>query len=98
MHLQVRRRDRGAIGSGRASMHMMRAHYPAGFRMQPARHSDDRVGTVLAGTLYVGFGERFDEQRLTAVRKGGTWTIPARRPYYLWAKEGAVLLQVMRNG
>lgn len=79
-------------------MHMMRAHYPAGYRMQPAQHSDHRVGTVLAGTLYVGFGEQFEENRLVAIPKGGTWTIPARRPYYLWAKEGAVLLQVMRNG
>ncbi|MBK6005145.1 cupin domain-containing protein [Ramlibacter ginsenosidimutans] len=78
-------------------MHMMRAHYPAGFRVQPARHADHRVATVLAGTLYVGFGERFEENRLVAVPKGATWTIPARQPYYLWAKEGAVLLQVMGN-
>lgn len=79
-------------------MYLMRARYPAGFRKPPDRHAQDRVGTVLSGTIYVGFGEQFNEQQVIAVTQGHTWTIPARKPYYLWAKEGDVVLQVMGNG
>jgi hypothetical protein len=79
-------------------MYVIRTKIPAGFRQAPGRHADDRVGTVLAGTLYVGYGDQFNEQVVTPIPTGRSWTIPARRPYFLWAKEGDVLLQVMGNG
>jgi hypothetical protein len=79
-------------------MYLVRTKFPAGFRQGPGRNPDDQVGTVLSGTLYVGFGEQFNEQHLMPVPPGHTWTVPARRPYFLWAKEGDVLLQVMGNG
>jgi hypothetical protein len=79
-------------------MYMTRARYPSGFRKAPERQPHDRVGIVLSGTLYVGFGERFSEQSIVAVPKGGTWTMPARSSCYMWAKEGDVVLQVIGNG
>lgn len=78
-------------------MYVMRKRVPAGSRFAPDQHAADRVGTVLSGTLYVGFGDRFSEQRVVAVLQGQTWTIPARRACFLWAKEGDVLLQMMGN-
>jgi len=78
-------------------MYLVRTKFPAGFRQGPGRHAHDRVGTVLSGTLYIGFGEQFDEQQVVPISPGHTWTIPARRPYFLWAKEGDVLLQFMSN-
>lgn len=79
-------------------MQVIRTRFPAGFRRPPARHADDRVGIVLAGTLYVGYGDQFNEGKVVAVAPGHTWTIPALKPYFLWAKDGEVLLQVMGNG
>jgi hypothetical protein len=79
-------------------MYLVRTKFPAGFRQGPGRRPHDQVGTVLSGTLYIGFGEQFNEQQVVPVPPGHTWTIPARRPYFLWAKEGDVLLQVMGNG
>jgi hypothetical protein len=79
-------------------MYVTRTKIPAGARQAPARHAQDRVGTVLSGTLYVGYGDQFNEQRVTPVPTGQTWTIPALRSCFLWAKEGDVLLQVMGNG
>lgn len=79
-------------------MYVIRTRFPAGFRQAPDRHGHDRIATVLAGTLYVGFGEKFNEQKVMAVPTGRTWTIPARKACFLWAKEGEVLLQVMGNG
>lgn len=79
-------------------MYVVRTRFPSGCRQGPGRHSHDRVGTVLSGTLYVGFGDRFDEDCVTRVGAGRTWTVPARTTYFLWAKEGDVLVQVMGNG
>jgi hypothetical protein len=79
-------------------MYLVRTKFPAGYRQGPGRHTDDRVGTVLSGTLYLGFGEHFNEQQVVPIPPGHTWTVPALRPYFLWAKEGDVLLQVMGNG
>lgn len=74
-------------------MYVTRTRVPAGCRQTPGPRSFDRVGTVLSGTLYVALGE----QAPVAVAEGRTWTIPARTPCVLWAKEGDVLLQVMGN-
>ena len=79
-----------------AFRHLVRTKFPAGFRQGPG-HAHDRVGTVLSGTLYLGFGERFNEQQVLPVPPGHTWTVPASRPYFLWVKEGDVLLQVMSD-
>ena len=79
-------------------MFVTRQRIPSGCRKAPTFHVDDRVAIVLDGTLLVGFGDRFDEQALIVVSKGSTWTIPARKPYFLWARDGEVLLQVMGNG
>ena len=79
-------------------MHVTRTMFPAGFRKAPSRHPQHCVGTVLSGTLYVGFGDHFNEQEVVAVAVGQSWTVPARNPYFLWAKEGAVLVRVIVNG
>jgi hypothetical protein len=79
-------------------MYIERKKLPAGFRQQPARDASHRVVTVVSGTLHIGFGDSFNESAAMPMTKGHTWTIPARKPYYLWAKEGEVLVQVVSNG
>ena len=56
-------------------------------------HPDDRIVTVLSGTLSVGFGSIFDETRLRAVPAGAVYLCPADQPHYLWAREGDVEFQ-----
>lgn len=56
-------------------------------------HPDSRHTTVLSGTLYVGFGEEFDESKMIAVPPGSLYVAPAHVPHYLWAKEGEVVYQ-----
>ena len=51
-------------------------------------HPDERHTTVLSGTIYVGFGETFDVDKLVAVPTGAVYVAPANAPHYIWAKEG----------
>ncbi|HXH02230.1 MAG TPA: cupin domain-containing protein [Candidatus Competibacteraceae bacterium] len=57
------------------------------------RHPDTRYTTVLSGTLYVGFGDAFDESKLVIVPAGGVYVAPANVSHFLWAKEGDVTYQ-----
>ncbi len=48
---------------------------------------------MLEGTIYVGFGEKFDENNVVAVPTGGVYVAPAGVPHYIWAKDGPALYQ-----
>jgi quercetin dioxygenase-like cupin family protein len=82
----------------KAGMYAYRAKFPANFRNQPHFHPDDRIATVISGTLYVGFGEQFDESKMKALPAGSIWTEPARQPHFVWAKDGEVVIQIIGNG
>ena len=79
-------------------MYVFRYRFPANFKVQPHFHPDDRVATVLSGTLYVGYGEQFDEAGLKALPAGSIWTEPAKQAHFVWAKDGEVTIQVVGNG
>src|SRR5258707_2086282 len=42
-------------------LYVYRVKFPPGFKNVPHYHPDDRVVTVLSGTIYMGYGEKFDE-------------------------------------
>jgi quercetin dioxygenase-like cupin family protein len=98
---------RTATGLERANMvgndqqpgpYVYRARFPVDFRVHPHFHPDDRVVTVISGTLHMGFGEQFDEGRMRALPPGSFWTEPAGQPHYVWAKNGEVVIQVIGHG
>lgn len=62
-------------------------------RIPPHTHPDTRNSTVLSGTLYVGFGEHFDETAMVAIPEGHLYVAPANVPHYLWARDGQVTYQ-----
>lgn len=82
----------------KAGLYADRFKLPANFRKQPHFHPDDRVVTVMSGTLYVGFGEHFDESKMKALPAGSIWTEPAKQSHFVWAKDGEVVIQVIGNG
>ena len=81
----------------KAGMYTYRARFAANFRNQPHFHPDERNGTMISGTLYVGFGEQFDESRMKALPAGSIWTEPAKQPHFVWAKDGEVIIQIIGN-
>jgi quercetin dioxygenase-like cupin family protein len=76
-------------------MYMYRSRFPAGYKVQPHFHPDERVVTVMSGTLYMGYGEQFDERAMKVLPPGSIWTEPAKQPHFVWAKDGEVVIQVV---
>ena len=82
------------VGSEHAAgLYQLRVKLAQGGQIPPHTHPDTRNSTVLAGTLYVGFGPRFDESKVVAIPTGGLYVAPANVPHYLWAKDGEVEYQ-----
>ena len=79
---------------------MYRVRFPAtlNYRRLPHFHPDDKIVTVLVGTIYVGYGEQFDEGGMKALGPGSIWTEPMKQPHYVWAKDGEVVIQVVGFG
>jgi quercetin dioxygenase-like cupin family protein len=76
-------------------MYVYRIRFPANFKVLPHFHPDERVITVLSGTMYVGYGERFDENTMKALPAGSIWTEPVKQPHFGWARDGEVVIQVI---
>jgi quercetin dioxygenase-like cupin family protein len=79
-------------------IYVVRARFPANSKIQPHFHPDERFGTVISGTLYMGYGEKFDESAMKALPAGSIWTEPVNQPHFVWAKDGEVVIQVVGNG
>lgn len=95
--------ERAATGIDRANIvgnernpgiYLYRVRFPAGAKVQPHFHPDERAVTVLSGTLYMGYGDRFDQAAMKALPAGSVWTEPAKQPHFVWAKDGEVVIQV----
>ena len=83
----------------KAGTYAYRTRYPANFRSAVAHfHNDDRVVTVISGTIHVGFGDAFDEAGMKALPAGSVWTEAANQPHFIWAKDGDVVVQIVGNG
>jgi quercetin dioxygenase-like cupin family protein len=77
----------------KAALYQQRVRMPAGAKIMPHTHPDERISVVLEGTIYVGFGEKFDESAVVAVPTGAVYVAPAGVPHYVWAKDGAAMYQ-----
>jgi len=73
--------------------YILRVKLATGARIPPHTHPDERNSTVLTGTIYVGFGETFDEAKVVAIPAGGVYIAPVNVPHYVWAKDGDAIYQ-----
>jgi quercetin dioxygenase-like cupin family protein len=46
--------------------HGRRVKVPSGVKLMPHRHPEDRIYTVMSGVFYIGLGETFDGDKVTA--------------------------------
>ncbi len=74
-------------------LYALRVKLDQNTRIPPHTHPDQRLSTVLSGTLYVGFGDVFDESKLIAITAGNSYIAPAQTPHFIWAKESEVIYQ-----
>ena len=82
----------------KAGMYAYRTRFPANFRNKPHFHPDERIVTIISGTLYVGYGEQMDDSKMKALPAGSIFTEPAKQPHFVWAKDGEVIIQVIGHG
>jgi quercetin dioxygenase-like cupin family protein len=76
----------------------VRVTLPAGTRMAPHRHPEDRLYTVISGVFYIGRGEVFDEDKLEAFAPGSLIVLPGGQAHFHWAKSGDYVTQVIAIG
>jgi quercetin dioxygenase-like cupin family protein len=81
-----------------AGPYVIRVKVPAGVKLMPHRHEEDRVYTVMSGVFYIGRGDRFDEEKLEAYPPGSIVVLPGDTPHFHWAKSGEYVTQVTALG
>lgn len=67
-------------------------------RIMPLSHPDSRFVTVLSGTFYVGFGDKYDETSLKALPPGGIYTEPAKANHFGETRDEPVLVAITGYG
>jgi quercetin dioxygenase-like cupin family protein len=77
---------------------VIRVRLPGDVRMMPHRHTEDRIYTVISGVFYIGLGEVFDEDKLTAHGPGSVIVLPSGQPHFHWARSGEYITQVSAIG
>ena len=78
--------------------YVVRVKLPAGVKLMPHKHPEDRIYTVMSGVFYIGLGETFDETRLTAYAPGDVVVLPGGQPHFHWARSGEYITQVTAIG
>ncbi|MGA0598388.1 cupin domain-containing protein [Enterovirga sp. CN4-39] len=79
-------------------VYVIRVHLPAGTKMMPHRHPEDRIYTVISGVFYIGLGDEFDESKLLAYAPGTVVILPGGTSHFHWAKSGDYITQVSAVG
>ncbi|HZD31661.1 MAG TPA: cupin domain-containing protein, partial [Candidatus Angelobacter sp.] len=74
--------------------YLIRVKVPAGVKLMPHRHSEDRIYTVISGVFYIGLGEEFDADKLRAYPPGAVIVLPSNTSHFHWAKSGEYVTQV----
>ena len=78
--------------------YVIRVKVPAGVRLMPHQHPEDRIYTVMSGVFYIGLGEAFDDDRVQAFPPGSVIVLPGNTPHFHWAKSGEYITQVTAIG
>jgi len=78
--------------------YVIRVKVPAGTRLAPHRHPEDRIYTVISGVFYIGLGETFDERQLRAFPPGAVVVLPGGQAHFHSAKSGEYVTQVSAIG
>ena len=82
----------------KAGPYVIRVKAPLGAKLMPHRHPEDRVYTVISGVFYIGLGETFDGDAVTAYPPGAVLVLPGNTWHFHWAKSGEYVSQVTELG
>jgi quercetin dioxygenase-like cupin family protein len=83
---------------GKPGLYTMLLRLPPNTKIEAHAHPDDRVGTVISGTWYFGYGRAFDESRLKALPPGSFYTEPPNENHFAMTRSEGVVVQVTGVG
>jgi quercetin dioxygenase-like cupin family protein len=78
--------------------YVIRVRVPGGAKRMPHRHPEDRIYTVISGVFYIGFGEKFDGEKVDAYPPGSVIVLPGGTWHFHFAKSGEYVSQVNAIG
>ena len=81
-----------------AGPYVIRVKLSSDGRLMPHRHPEDRVYTVISGVFYIGLGDQFDRDKLTAYPPGSVIVLPGDTWHFHCAKSGEYVTQVTAIG
>jgi len=82
----------------KAGLYTIQLTIPANTKIEAHTHRDDRVATVVSGTWYIGYGSRFDEQKLKALTAGSFYTEPPNVAHFARTGNQPVAVQITGYG
>jgi quercetin dioxygenase-like cupin family protein len=82
----------------KAGPYVVRVKLPAGVKLMPHAHSEDRIYTVMSGVFYIGLGKTFDAAKLKAYPPGSVIVLPGNTAHFHWAQSGEYVTQVSGMG
>ncbi len=82
----------------RRTLYTIRATLKKGLEFTPHANTDDRVISVVSGTLYLGAGEKASAADQRAYNPGDLIHIPAHTMHYFTAPEGDVVFDQFGRG
>jgi hypothetical protein len=57
-------------------LYAVRVKVPAGVKLMPHRHPEDRIYTVISGVFYIGLGDEFEAAKMRAFPPGSVIVLP----------------------
>jgi quercetin dioxygenase-like cupin family protein len=83
------------LGSSKAEgPYIERVRFPPHFVIQAHSHPEARNYTIISGTWYIGYGDKFDETKLHALPAGSFYVEPAGVHHFVATKDEPVILQL----
>jgi quercetin dioxygenase-like cupin family protein len=76
----------------------IRVNAPHGVKVMPHKHPEDRVYTVISGVFYIGLGDEFLPEKLSAYPPGTVIVVPGNTSHFHWAKSSDYIAQVSAIG
>jgi quercetin dioxygenase-like cupin family protein len=76
----------------------LRVRFPAGARVMPHTHPEDRIYTILRGAWFIGLGETFDSTRLERHAAGAVYVVRAGVAHFHLARDGETVFQITATG
>lgn len=84
--------------SAKPGPYVERVKFPPNSISQAHSHPESRTYTIISGTWYVGYGDKFDVAKLKALPAGSFYTEPANVNHFSQIKDDGVVVQIVGVG